>query len=91
VTPPPSKKRWLPRLGVAAGLGLILACFVVTMIRIARASNVAGGLRGATHTEWKAEDVDRALASASASALLIPPSVLLLVISGLSIAKERRR
>jgi hypothetical protein len=90
VTAPDSPKRWLPRLGVAAALGLISLCFVVTMIRIARASNVPGGLRGATHTEWKIEDVDSALESASVSALLIPPSVLLLVLSGLSIARERR-
>jgi hypothetical protein len=90
VTSPKKKQRWLSA-GLAVGIVLVLVPFVVTIVNVSRASDVQGGLRQATHIKGKEEDVGRALGSASLSAVLIPPGILLTVLCGLGLMSERRR
>jgi hypothetical protein len=86
----PGKRRSLT-VGAYAGVAMVIVPFVIAAISIAITSRVPDGLRGATHIPALKERVGFALGSASISALLAPPGVLLAVMCGLSLAEERRR
>lgn len=81
----------LPVAGLVVGALMAIIPFVVTMFGLARVSRVEGGLRGATHVAAMDDDVGFALGSSSASALLVPPGLLIFVMSGLTLAGKRGR
>lgn len=88
---PARPKRW-PIVGLIVGMTLVLVPAATTMVNLSRASDIKGGLRQATITKEKEQDVGRTLGSASVTALLVPPGILLTVLSALALAgKERRR
>jgi hypothetical protein len=84
------KRRWLTA-GAIAGLCMVVVPFVVAAVSIAITSRVPDGLRGATHIPALKGRVGFALGSASVSALLAPPGILLAVLCGLSLAEDRRK
>lgn len=86
----PRKRRLLTGLA-ALGIAMVVVPFVLSAVGIATVSHVPEGLRGATHIPALKEKVGFALGSASLSALLAPPGVLLFVLAGLPLAEERRR
>ncbi len=86
----PGKRRFLT-VGVYAGIAMVIVPFVVAAVSIAITSRVPDGLRGATHIPALKERVGFALGSASLSALLAPPGILLAVLCGVSLSEERRR
>src|SRR5258708_23103654 len=84
-------KRSVLTVGVYVGIAMVIVPFVVAAVSIATTSRVPEGLRGATHIPALKERVAFALGSASLSALLAPPGILLAVSCGVSLAEERRR
>jgi hypothetical protein len=86
----PGKRRWLTACA-ALGVAMVVVPFAMSAIGIATASRVPEGLRGATHIPAMKEKVGFALGSASLTALLAPPGILLFVLTGLPLAEERRR
>jgi len=84
------KRRLLTGLA-ALGIAMVVVPFVLSSVGIATASRVPDGLRGATHIPAMKDKVGFALGSASLSALLAPPGILLFVLAGLPLAEERRR
>jgi hypothetical protein len=84
------RERWL-RAGVAIGAAMVIVPFLASVIGIARVSGGAEGLRGATHRPEIKKQVGFALGSTSLLALLAFPGVLLGVLSGLTLAEDRRR
>jgi hypothetical protein len=84
------KRRWLTA-GVIAGVCMVLVPFLVAAVSIGITSRVPDGLRGATHIPALKNRVGFALGSASVSALLAPPGILLAVLCGVSLAEDRRR
>lgn len=84
------KRRWLTA-GAIAGVSMVVVPFLVAAVSIASTSRVPDGLRGATHIPALKGRVGFALGTASVSALLAPPGILLAVLCGLSLAEDRRR
>lgn len=84
-------KRRLLKVTMALGIVMVIVPFLLTMVFIARASGVYGGLRGATHQTSMQQRVNLAVASASVSALVMPIGVLVLALSGLALTDKRRR
>jgi hypothetical protein len=84
------KRRWL-MAGAIAGAAMVLVPFLTAAASISRASQVPEGLRGATHIPEMKDRVRLALGSASLTALLAPPGILLFVLSSLPLAEEKRR
>jgi hypothetical protein len=74
-----------------AGACMVVVPFLIAAVSIAITSRVPDGLRGATHIPALKDRVGFALGSASVSALLAPPGILLAVLCGLSLAEDRRR
>jgi hypothetical protein len=84
------KKRFLVA-GAVVGAAMVVVPFVTAAASIARASRVPDGLRGATHIPAMKDRVGFALGSASLTALLAPPGILLFVLSSLPLAEQKRR
>jgi hypothetical protein len=84
------KKRFLVA-GAVVGAAMVIVPFVTAAASIARASRVPDGLRGATHIPAMKDRVGFALGSASLTALLAPPGILLFVLSSLPLAEQKRR
>ena len=88
--PRTARERWL-RAGVALGMAMVVVPFLASGIGIARVSGGPEGLRGATHRPEIRKQVAFALGSTSLLALLALPGVLLAVLSGLTLAEDRRK
>ena len=83
--PMSARKRRFFVTGAVIGAAMVIVPFVMAAAGIARASGVPEGLRGAKGR------VGFALGSASLTALLAPPGILLFVLSSLPLAEEKRR
>lgn len=77
--------------GVVLGVCMVVVPFLIAAVSIAMTSRVPDGLRGATHIPALKGRVGFALGTASLSALMAPPGILLAVLCGLSLSEDRKR
>jgi hypothetical protein len=89
--PMSARKRRFFVAGAVVGAAMVIVPILTALAGIARASGVPEGLRGATHIPAMKDRVRFALGSASLTALLAPPGILLFVLASLPLAEEKRR